>query len=462
MADLEVFFSPRSITVIGASRAPRKIGYILVDNLQRGRYRGNVYPVNPHAERILGLSCSPSVSLLQETPDLALITVPRAAVADVLEECGVKGIRAAVVISAGFRETGSEGARIEQELLAIARRHGIRLVGPNSVGIINTSIGMNATFAETAPVQYEVGMLSQSGAVATAILDWAKSIGLGFSKFVSLGNMVDLADVDFLEFLGQDSETRIIVGYLEGIADGRRMMNIAKRITPVKPVVLVKVGVTEAGARAAVSHTGSLATRDVVVDAAFRQAGIIRATTMAELFDYTLCLAYAPLPRGPGVAVVTNAGGPAVMAADAIERMGLLLASISPDTASAVADRLPQAAATGNPIDLLGDAGADRYQAVLELVLEDPAVDALAVMLTPQRLTEPERTARVISYLAREHDKPILAVFMGGDAVARSRMMLDEARVPVYAYPERAIRALSALTRYAMYRMDGNRPGAAS
>jgi acetyltransferase len=459
MTSLEAFFSPRSVSVIGASRAPQKIGYILLDNLQRGRYRGNVYPVNPHAERILSLRTYPDVSLLPETPDLALITVPRAAVADVLEACGRRGIHAAVVITAGFRETGSEGAQMEQELLTIARQHKVRLVGPNSVGIINTAIGMNATFAETVPVQYEVGMLSQSGAVATAILDWAKSIGLGFSKFVSLGNMVDLTDVDFLEVLGADPETKIIVGYLEGITDGRRLLETAKRITPTKPVILVKVGVTEAGARAAVSHTGSLATRDVVVDAAFRQAGIIRAMTMAELFDCTLCFAYAPLPRGPRVAVVTNAGGPAVMAADAIERLGLSVTSLSPGTVSAVAERLPEAAATGNPIDLLGDAGSDRYQAVLELVLEDAATDSLVVMLTPQRLTEPERTARVISYLAREHEKPILAVFMGGDAVARSRVMLDEAHVPVYAYPERAIRALSALTRYALYRKEAAQQG---
>jgi acetyltransferase len=295
-------------------------------------------------------------------------------------------------------------------------------------------------------------MLSQSGAVATAILDWAKSIGLGFSKFVSLGNMADLTDVDFLAVLGRDAETKIIVGYLEGITDGRRLMSTAREITPAKPVILIKVGVTDGGARAAASHTGSLATRDVVVDAAFRQAGIIRATTMAELFDYTLCFAYAPLPGGPRVAVVTNAGGPAVMAADAIDQMGLTMASLSPDTIAAVREGLPIAAATGNPIDLLGDAGSDRYQAVLELVFADPGVDALVVMLTPQRLTEPERTARVISYLAREQEKPVLAVFMGGDAVARSRVMLDEARVPVYAYPERAVRALSALTRYALHR----------
>ena len=452
--DLERFFMPASIAVVGASRNPQKLGYVLLDNLQRARYRGRLYPVNPKAERILGLTCHATVATLDETPDLAVLTVPARAVAQVLEECGQRGVRAAVVITAGFRETGPEGARAEEVLVAVARRYGIRLVGPNSVGIINTSIGMNATFAETAPVQYEVGMLSQSGAVAAAILDWARSIGLGFSKFVSLGNMADLTDVDFLEFLGGDPETKIIVGYLEGITDGRRMMDVARRITPSKPVIVIKVGGTQAGARAAASHTGALATSDAVVDAAFRQVGIVRAATMAELFDYTLCFAYAPAPAGPRVAVVTNAGGPGVMASDAIERLGLKLARLSPEREQALRERLPAAAATANPIDVLGDGDAERYQAVLEVLRDDPSVDAIVALLTPQRMTEPERIARVISYIAREQTKPLIAVFMGGEAVGRARALLDEARVPVYAYPERAVRALAAMVQYGSYRRD--------
>jgi acyl-CoA synthetase (NDP forming) len=372
----------------------------------------------------------------------------------VVDECGNAGIRAVLIITAGFRETGAAGAGTEQELLALARRHGIRIIGPNSVGIINTEIGMNATFAETAPFQYEIGMFSQSGALATAILDWARSIGLGFSKFASLGNMVDLTDVDVLDYLGGDPATKMIVGYLEGITEGRRLMDVARRITPAKPVIVVKVGVTESGVRAASSHTGALATRDAVVDAAFRQAGIIRAATMDELFDYALAFAYAPLPAGPRVAVVTNAGGPGVMACDAIERARLVVAELSGQTTQVLRARLPQAAAIANPIDLLGDSGADRYQAVLEVVCSDPSVDAVIAMLTPQRVTEPERTARVISYMAREQQKPLLGVFMGGGAVSRAREMLDEARVPVYPYPERAVRALAALTRYGAYRRD--------
>lgn len=449
--ELDRFFSPGSIALIGASSAPQKLGYVLLDNLQRGRYEGRLYPVNPRTERILGLRCYAGVRDIEETPDLAILAVPPRAVGEVLEQCGEKGVRAALVITAGFRETGPEGRAAEDELVAIARKHGIRLVGPNSVGIVNTSAHMNATFAETAPVPYEVSVLSQSGAVATAILDWARSIDMGFAKFVSLGNMADLNDVDFLQYLANDPETKIIVGYLEGIRDGKRLLETARRVTASKPFIVMKVGSTAAGARAASSHTGALATAEAVVDAAFRQAGIVRAITMAELFDYVLCFSYAPLPRGRRLAIVTNAGGPGVMAADAVDRMGLELAQLSPETRSALREQLPEAAVMGNPVDVLGDAGSDRYQTALELVRDDPGVDAVLAMLTPQRVTEPERTARVISYLAREQSTPLIAVFMGGEAVARGRKMLDEAHVPVYAYPERAVRALAAMARYRAY-----------
>lgn len=455
---MDRFFAPASIAVIGASRNPQKLGYVLLDNLKRAGYRGALRPVNPRAEPILGLTTYPTVLDLPERPDLAIVAVPAEAVGDVLQQCGEKGVRAAVIVTAGFRETGPEGRLAEEGLLAIARRYGIRLVGPNSVGIINTSVGMNATFAETAPFQYPVGMLSQSGAIATAILDWARSINMGFSKFVSLGNMADLDEVDFLEYMGQDPETAIIVGYLESIAEGRRFMQVAERITRSKPLILLKVGTTRAGARAASSHTGALAASEAVVNAVFRQTGVVRATTMAEFFDYIRCFAYTPLPAGPRLAVVTNAGGPGVMASDAIERIGLELAQLAPETVAALQRALPEAAATTNPIDVLGDAAADRYQSALEAVCADPGVDAVLVLLTPQRVTEPERTARVISYITREGTKPLLAVFMGGNAMIRARAMLDEARVPNYFYPERAVRAMAALVGYSRYLREVQAP----
>jgi acetyltransferase len=264
--------------------------------------------------------------------------------------------------------------------------------------------------------------------------------------------MADLNEVDFLEYLGADRESKIIVGYLEGFSDGRRFLDAAKRVTATKPLIVVKVGATASGARAAHSHTGALASAEAVVQGAFRQAGIVRARTMAEFFDYVLCFSYAPLPKGPRVAVVTNAGGPAVMAADAIEGMGLKTAELAPATLARLREALPAAAAIENPVDVLGDASAERYQAALELVRDDPGVDAVLALLTPQRMTEPERTARAISYLARAGEKPVLAVFMGGDAVGRARRLLDDTRVPVYAYPERAVRALAALVQYGEYR----------
>lgn len=451
---LECFFTPRSIAVAGASRNPQKLGYVMLDNLIRARFKGPIYPVNPNAESVLGLPSYARVEDIAAPVDLAVLTVPASAVLPVIDECGRKGVKAAVVITAGFRETGAAGAARERELVERARAGGVRIVGPNSVGVINTFANLNATFAETAPFSYEIAVISQSGAIATAILDWARAIGVGFSKFVSLGNMADVNEIDMLDFLADDPQTRLIVGYLEGFSDGRRFMDVACALTPHKPLVVMKVGRSAAGARAAQSHTGSLAATDAVVDAAFRQAGVIRAYTMDELFDYTLAFSYLRPPRGNGVAIVTNAGGPGVMATDAIERYGLRLAVLSPLSRDRLAEGLPMAASSANPIDVLGDAPADRYQFAIQIALEDPAVDAIIVLMTPQAVTEPERTSRVITHLARTSEKPIMGVYMGGDAVARGRLMLDASHVPAYHYPERAVRAMAALERYGRYVRD--------
>ncbi|HYM15736.1 MAG TPA: CoA-binding protein [Dehalococcoidia bacterium] len=442
---LAPFFTPRSIAVVGASRNPLKLGYVLLDNLLRARFDGPVYAVNPHAESVLGC---PAYSRLEDVPapvDLVVIVVPAPAVAAVIDACGRKQAPAAVVITAGFRETGAAGAALERVLLERARAANVRLIGPNSLGIANTFANLNATFAETPPQRYEIAVLSQSGAMATAILDWARAIGVGFSKFVSLGNKADLDESDLLEYLRDDPQTRLVVAYLEGFSDGRRFLDVAKRVSAAKPLVIMKVGRSAAGARAATSHTGALASADVIVDAAFRQAGIVRAYTMEELFDYTLAFSYLPPPRGPRLAIVTNAGGPGVMAADAIERYGLRLAQLSPTSRDRLAEGLPAAASSANPIDVLGDAAADRYQLATEIALADPGVDGVIVLLTPQAVTEPERTARAITHLSRLHEKPVMGVYMGGDAVARGRLMLDVSHVPAYHYPERAVRAMAAL-----------------
>jgi acetyltransferase len=297
-----------------------------------------------------------------------------------------------------------------------------------------------------------VALISQSGAVATAILDWARSLGVGFSKFVSLGNAADVTESELVEYLANDHDTKLLVAYLEGFSDGRRFMDACRRVTPVKPVICMKVGRSSAGARAAKSHTGSIASADVVVDAAFRQVGAVRAYTLDELFDLTLTFSSAPLPAGPRVAVITNAGGPGVMAADAIDRCGLELASLADESVKALAAFLPPAASLGNPVDLLGDARSERYQQAVEIVLADPNVDAMIVMLTPQAVTEPEATAECVAALALGQSKPVLAVFMGGDAVSPGRIMLDNARIPAFAYPERGVRSLASLWQYASFR----------
>jgi acetyltransferase len=330
----------------------------------------------------------------------------------------------------------------------------VRLIGPNSVGIINTYAKLNATFAEAQPLRFEVALVSQSGAVATAILDWAQSIGVGFSKFVSLGNMLDVSEVEMLDYLADDPETRVIVTYLEGFSDGRSFVEAARKVTPRKPIVAMKVGTSRAGARAAASHTGALAAPDAIVEGAFRQSGIVRALTMDELFDLTLGFSFLDPPAGPRIAVVTNAGGPGVMAADAAERYGLQLGRLSEDTVACLRDRLPAAAAVHNPIDVLGDARSARYKAALEAVIEDPGIDAVVVMLTPQATTDPERTARTIADVARGRQKPVIAVYMGGEAVSSGRTILDHAHVPTYPYPERAIRTLAAMHRYRCYLQD--------
>jgi acetyltransferase len=445
---LECFFTPGSIAVVGASRNPQKLGYVMLDNLLRARFKGPIYPVNPNAESVLGLPAYARIVDIPERIDLAILTVPASAVLQVVDECARKGVRAAVVITAGFRETGAAGAAREREIVEHARAGGVRIVGPNSVGVINTFANLNATFAETAPFSYEIAVISQSGAIATAILDWARAIGVGFSKFVSLGNMADVNEIDMIEFLADDPQTKLIVGYLEGFTDGRRFMDVACALTPHKPFVAMKVGRSASGARAASSHTGSLASTDAVVDAAFRQAGVIRAYTMDELFDYTLAFSYLRPPRGNRIAIVTNAGGPGVMAADAIERYGLTLAKLSPVSSDRLAEGLPSAASSANPIDVLGDAPADRYQFAIQLALDDPQVDGVIALLTPQAVTEPEATSRVITHLSRISEKPIMGVYMGGDAVARGRLMLDASHVPAYHYPERAVRAMAALERY--------------
>jgi acetyl coenzyme A synthetase (ADP forming)-like protein len=449
---LDVFFNPTSVAVVGASRDPSKLGYGVLHNIIQYGYTGSVYPINPKADEILGLPCYPSVLAVPDPVDLVVVVVPAQAVAATLEESGQKGVRGAVIISAGFREVGSEGRKRENELLDIARRYGMRLVGPNVLGVIDTISHLNASFAAGMPQQGTIAFMSQSGALCTSILDMALAEGVGFSHFISLGNKADTNEVDFLEAWRDDPHSRVIAAYLEGIVNGQRFMSVAREVSRQKPIVAIKSGTTSAGSRAVSSHTGTLAGSERAYDAAFRQVGIIRARSVEELFDYSVIFARQPLLRNDRIAVVTNAGGPGIMAADAIERAGLQLASLEPSTQLRLRENLPPAASAANPIDVLGDALADRYELAIESAMADPNVGGVVVILTPQVMTQIEETARIVGRASGCHDKPVIACFMGQVAVGPGVDILNEMKVPNYRVPERAVAALSSMSRYRQWR----------
>ena len=445
---LEAFFRPSSVAVIGASRDPEKLGYAVLENLKAGGFPGALYPVNPKADEILGLQAYPGILDVPGPVDLAVVVIPYRFVPAILEQCGQKGVPAAVVISAGFREAGREGLERERELIEIANRHNIRLIGPNCLGVIDTRTPLNATFAAGMPPSGPIAFMSQSGALGTAVLDMALAGRIGFSRFVSLGNKADVNEVDLLEAWEEDPESRVILLYVEGLPDGQRFMEVARRVTRKKPVVAVKSGVTRAGSRAVSSHTGSLAGSEAAYRAAFRQAGVIRAGSMQHLFDYARAFAYQPLPAGDHIAIVTNAGGPGILATDALEHAGLQLARFKPQTIEALVADLPGAASAANPVDVLGDALADRYEHGLQLVLDDPGVDGAIVIVTPQAMTQIEKTAHVVGRIAQGSDKPVLGCFMGEARIKAGVSVLREYGVPNYPFPEQAAASLAAMVTY--------------
>ncbi len=452
--DLRHVLEPKTVAVIGASRQPGSVGYSILQNLLRGNFTGVVYPVNPRAHAICGVRAYPSVLDVPESVDLAVIALPASTVPDVMTHCGAKGVRDAIVISAGFKETGSEGAKLEEQVKAIARSHGIGLVGPNCLGVINTdsSVLLNASFAKEMPRTGNIAFISQSGALCTAVLDYAKGQGIGFSKVVSLGNKADINANDFLAYLWHDPRTQVILLYLEDIIEGWNFLRLAREITGEgthhKPVLALKSGRTQAGARAAASHTGSLAGSDEVYETIFTQAGVIRVDTVGDLFDYARAFSSQPLPKGRRTVIITNAGGPGIMATDACVRYGLDVPQLGDATASALRERLPSSASVHNPVDLIGDAQHDRYEAALGSVLQDPGVEAVIVLLTPQAMTDIESTAAAVAELTKDNEKPVLCSFIGTADVAVGSRILQENGVPCYTFPEDAVRALSAMTRY--------------
>lgn len=452
---LDAFFKPESVAVIGASRDPEKLGYAVLLNLKEAGFPGRIYPINPKADEILDLQAYPSVLDVPDPIDLAVIVIPYRFVPSVLEQCGEKGVKAVVVITAGFREAGREGLEREMELVEIAERCDLRLIGPNCLGVIDTATPLNASFAPGTPPSGPIAFMSQSGALGTAVLDMAMAGRIGFSKFISLGNKADVSEIDLLEALADDEESKVILIYVEGVPDGQKFIQVARRVSRKKPVIAIKSGVTASGSRAVSSHTGSLAGSEAAYKAAFRQAGVIRAASMEALFDYALALAYQPPLKGDRIGIVTNAGGPGILATDALEHAGLDIPRLDGATVVALEDYLPGAASAANPVDVLGDALADRYEHAIALVLNDPNVDGVMVIVTPQAMTEIEETAELVGRLAQGADKPVVGCFMGEARIDAGIDILRKYGVPNYPFPERAAAALAAMS---WYRRELERP----
>jgi acetyl coenzyme A synthetase (ADP forming)-like protein len=469
---LNAILRPRSIAVVGASRDRATIGGALFHNLLAHGFQGAVYPVNPKAEVVQSVKAYASVEELPEAPDLAVILVPAARVNAVLEACGRKGVRGAVVISAGFKETGAAGAERERELVAIARRFGMRVIGPNCLGVLNTEPGvaMDATFAPSFPPPGPVAFSSQSGALGLAIIEYAKALGLGISHFVSAGNKADVSGNDLLEFWEQDEGTRIILLYLESFGNPRRFLEIARRVARKKPIVAVKSGRTAAGIHAASSHTGSLAGADTAVTALCAQAGVIRTDTLEELFDVAMLLANQPVPRGRRVGILTNAGGPAIMASDACETRGLEVVPLAEATRTALHAFLPPEASTRNPVDMIASATPQAFERAVRILASDPGLDALIVLYVPPLVTNPLEIAQAIvrgneaakaDCVARgEPPRPVLSCFIGAHGVPEGLRSLQAGHIPSYTFPEAAAIALARAVRYGAWlaQPDGRVP----
>lgn len=446
--DLNVFFNPKSIAVIGASREPGKVGYNVLRNLVEGGFTGELYPINPNADEILGLKCYGSIRAVPGNVDLAVITVPAKIVPSVVEDCGLKGVRGIIVITAGFGETGIEGMKLEREIADKCRKYGVRMQGPNCLGIISVQSKVNATFAPLMPPRGNIAFISQSGAIGSAILNWAVRNEIGFTKFISLGNEADLTAADFIEALGEDPETRVIALYIEGVKNGERFISIARQVVKRKPIIAIKAGTTDAGVRAVSSHTGSLAGSDVAFSAAFKKAGIIRVETLEELFNFVLAFGSQPAPKGKRVLIVTNGGGPGILATDACEKLGLELPLLEPELLEHLRGCMPPHASLNNPIDLLGDADETRYKIALEAGVKSSNVDGIIVILTPQAMTPCENVAAAVVDVRRKMEKTLLASFMGLEESSPAVKMLKRNMVPNYAFPETAARVFRAMYDY--------------
>src|SRR6266850_5829760 len=454
MGNLESLLRPRSVAVIGASRRRDSIGGAILRNLIDQGFQGPVYPVNPNASFVQSIAAYPSIASVPGEVDLAIIVIPAEQVLEAAQACGEKGVQALIVISAGFKETGEEGLKRERALVEVARQYGMRLVGPNCLGIVNTDAGvsMNATFAPVSPPAGRVAFSSQSGALGLAILDYARRLNLGISQFVSVGNKAEVSGNDLIEYWEKDPGTDLILLYLESFGNPQKFTQLARRVARTKPIIAVKSGRTPGGSRAASSHTGALAGSDAAVDALFRQSGVIRTDTIEELFDTAMLLASQPVPTGPRVAILTNAGGPGIMAADACESAGLELTSLETKTVRGLRAFLPVEASTKNPVDMIASANAESFEMALRLLLHDNHVDSVIVIFVPPLATGAQDVARAIIKGAAGNKKPILSCFMGSHGVPESLRSLNEGHIPSYSFPEAAARTLARAVKYGEWR----------
>jgi acetyltransferase len=448
-------FAPKSIAMIGASERPGSVGEATFNNILTNGYQGIVYPINFKAKHIKSVKAYPSLTALGEPVDLVVMAVPIKAVMSAMDECATLGIKNVSIMTAGFKEVGGEGIVLENKLKTIAEENGINLIGPNCLGHINTDpeVGMNASFARRMPLRGNLGFISQSGALCGAVLDYAAANNIGFSKFISFGNKAGVSELDLLNYMAEDPQTDAILMYLEDLVEGKEFIDLAREVTMRKPILAIKTGRTAQGAAAAASHTGSLAGSDNVYDAIFKQAGIIRVDTVEGLFDYAMAFANQPIPKGNRVAILTNAGGPGIMTTDACINSGLQISKLSDDTVKSLKEKLPSMASTKNPVDVIGDALADRYKLALDELLVEPNIDGIIVVVTPQNMTEIKGTAEAIvvaneSQKGNPNRKPILTAFMGDVDMSEGFNYLNNHGVPSYKYPESAARSFANMVTY--------------
>jgi acetyltransferase len=445
---LTQIFQPKSIAIIGASNREGTVGYAVMKNLQDGGFEGAIYPVNLNQKEIQGKTCYRSVADINADIDLAIIITPAKVVPEVVEECGQAGVGGLVIISAGFLEAGEEGIKMYEDIAQKARRYDMRVVGPNCLGFINPHHGVNASFAARTALPGNIAFISQSGALCTSILDWALTQRVGFSHFVSIGSMIDVDFADLIDYLGNDSNTSCILIYMESIQNARKFMSAARAFARVKPIIVLKAGRSIEGGQATMSHTGSMAGNDAVYDAAFDRAGIIRVDTIAQLFNCAQALAMQPRPLGNRMAIVTNAGGPGVLATDYLMRSGGALAKLSGETMEGLNAALPEHWSHNNPVDVLGDATPEHYRQALDLCLKDGSVDGVLVILTPQAVTDPAGVAKVIVEVSKQSRKPVLASWMGEEDVREGREILEDGKLPDYRYPESAVDVFLKMYKY--------------